>query len=115
MARAMLDGPAMRIRTLFLAGLASAPLFLGTPGFAEPTSGRRVVGQALSSTQAVLLDEESGEYRVVRIGDELNGARVVAIGAEDVVLVHGGTKELLKLAADPRPRAKVMMEPLVIN
>ena len=106
----------MRIRTFVLVGLASlAPLGVSLPSFAEPAPPRRVVGQALSSTQAILMDEESGEYRVVRIGDELNGARVVAIGAEDVVLIHGGTKELLRLAPDPRPRAKVVMEPLVIN
>jgi type II secretory pathway component PulC len=105
----------MRIRTFALVGLAAlAPL--GLPAFAEPApGGRRVIGQALSNTQAVLMDEESGEYRVVRLGDTLNGARVVAIGAEDVVLIHGGTQELLKLAPDPRPRVKVLMEPMVIN
>ncbi len=106
----------MRIRTLVLAGIATlGPLAFSLPSFAEPTPLKHVVGQALSATQAVLLDEDTGEYRIVRMGDEVNGARVVAIGAEEVVLIQGGTKELLRLAPDPRPRPKVMMEPLVVN
>jgi type II secretory pathway component PulC len=106
----------MRIKTLALFGLATfAPLGLGTSGFADPAPVRRVVGHSLSATQAVLFDEDSGEYRVVRLGDELNGSRVVAIGAEDVILIRGGTQETIKLAPDPRPRARVIMEPLVIN
>ena len=95
--------------SLFTAGMTPA-----NDAHAEPPPSRRVVGLTLSSTQAVLLDEETGEYRIVRIGDEVNGGRVVAIGAEDVVLVHGGTKELLSLAADSRPRPKTL-EPMVIS
>src|SRR5262245_34023912 len=101
MACPMLQSGAMRARSFFLTGLVA---FVPFAGFADSSAPRRVVGQALSGTQVVLLDDDSGEYRVVRLGDELNGGQVVSIGHDGIVLIHGGTKEILHLAPDPRPR-----------
>ena len=65
----------------------------------------RLVGVILSSSQALLWDEVKGEYLLKRMGDDLNGARIVGMDQDRVTLERDGAREVLNLVAAPTSKS----------
>ena len=70
----------------------------GTPSGAGP-SGLRLLGVGLNgeSAHAVIEDPATSRQTLVRVGDELRGLRVSAIGWDEVTLTGDGARETLEL------------------
>jgi hypothetical protein len=63
----------------------------------------------LDTQQVMLWNESSGEYQLARVGDEVEGWRVIAVvpEAKRAVVLRRGTRDELYLAQMPRPNAPV--------
>ena len=64
----------------------------------------RLVGVILSSAQALLWDDERGEYVLHRVGDDAFGGRLVELDADHVVIERGEAREVMELTAPPQMR-----------
>ncbi len=53
---------------------------------------------------AIILDPAERKERLYRVGDSLDDAKIVEIRRDEVVLMHGGRKEVLKLFAKTSKR-----------
>ena len=73
---------------------------------AAPVAARpaRLVGVILSSAQALLWDEERGEYVLHRVGDDAFGGRLVELDADHIVIERGEAREVMEIAAPPQMR-----------
>ena len=71
------------------------------PAAARPA---RLVGVILSSAQALLWDDERGEYVLHRVGDDAFGGRLVELDADHVVVERGEAREVMELTAPPQMR-----------
>ena len=90
------------LATLPLSGLAqeAAP----APAAAPAPRVARLVGVILSSAQALLWDDERGEYVLHRVGDDAFGGRLVELDADHVVIERGEAREVMELTAPPQMR-----------
>jgi type II secretory pathway component PulC len=106
----------MRTKSRLIASLLAASLPVGS-AFADPpdpgapvASGAlraahfRVVGLMLSSSQVLLWDEESGAYALRQVGEPLDGARIVALESERILVERDGRRDVIELAAPPQVR-----------
>ena len=87
---------------------AVAALALAATGAAQagnPRSQVRLLGTVVSSdaTRSVAMVEAGGASRALRVGEDLDGATVVEIKSESVVLRRRGELETLALASVSRP------------
>jgi len=64
----------------------------------------RLVGVMLSSAQALLWDDERGEYVLHHVGDDALGGRLVELDADHVVIERGEAREVMELTAPPQMR-----------
>jgi hypothetical protein len=62
------------------------------------------VGVILSSAQALLWDEERGEYVLHKVGDDLPSGRIVELDADHLVLERGDARDVIEIAAPPQTR-----------
>jgi hypothetical protein len=92
-------GPALVANADELAA-APAPVAAAAPA-ARPA---RLVGVILSSAQALLWDDERGEYVLHRVGDDAFGGRLVELDADHVVIERGEAREVMELSAPPQMR-----------
>src|SRR5438270_4569129 len=92
-------GPALLANADELAA-APAPVAAAAPA-ARPA---RLVGVILSSAQALLWDDERGEYVLHRVGDDAFGGRLVELDADHVVIERGEAREVMELTAPPQMR-----------
>jgi hypothetical protein len=65
----------------------------------------------LSSAQALLWDEDRGEYVLHRVGDDLMGGRLVELDGDHVVIDRGETREVLEISAPPQTRVAGRRQP----
>jgi type II secretory pathway component PulC len=79
----------------------------------------KVVGVILSTSQALVWDEDKNEYALRRVGDELvDGARIVALESDHVVVDRDGVRAEVEIGGAPlkaptrRPRR---MAPVIIG
>jgi type II secretory pathway component PulC len=79
----------------------AAPAAAAAAPTARPT---RLVGVILSSAQALLWDDERGEYVLHRVGDDAFGGRLVELDADHVVIERGEVREVMELTAPPQMR-----------
>jgi hypothetical protein len=91
-----------------LLAAAVAALVLAATGAANagnPRSQVRLLGTVVSSdaTRSLAMVEAGGASRAVRVGEDLDGATVVEIRSESVVLRRRGEREILALALVSRP------------
>src|SRR2546423_9359128 len=82
------------------APVAAAPVAAATPA----ARAARLVGVILSSAQALLWDDERGEYVLHRVGDDAFGGRLVELDADHVVIERGEAREVMELTAPPQMR-----------
>jgi hypothetical protein len=73
------------------AGPGSTPLTINQP--VEPV----VRGIIMSNNPIAYIEDGSGPYRKVRIGDFLAGGRIIAITERSVVLIRNGIRVILRL------------------
>ena len=71
----------------------------------------RLVGVILSSAQALLWDEERGEYVIHKVGDDVLGGRLVELDADHVVVERGETREVMEISAPPQMRVAARRQP----
>lgn len=96
-----------------LAGLALAALLGAAPALAdtplEAYAPLKVVGIMPDTKQALVWDEAAGEYRVVKVGDTLEGWRVLDVSASTrhVTVAQDDMRDELVLTRMPRPNALV--------
>lgn len=64
----------------------------------------RLVGVILSTSQALLWDEETGEYQLRRVGDEILGGRIVALEEDMILLERGEEREEIGIMPPPQRR-----------
>src|SRR5689334_1608468 len=85
---------------------APAPAAAATAAAAPAPAARqpRLVGVILSSAQALLWDEDRGEYVLHRVGDDAFGGRLAELDADHVVIERGETREVLEITAPPQTR-----------
>jgi len=81
------------------APVAAAPAAAAAP--APAARQARLVGVILSSAQALLWDDERGEYVLHRVGDDAFGGRLVELDADHVVIERGEAREVMELTAPP--------------
>jgi type II secretory pathway component PulC len=79
------------------APVAAAPAPVAAP--AAPTA--RLVGVILSTSQALVWDGERGEYALKRVGEPLDGGRIVALQADRLVLERDGARMDVELGGAP--------------
>lgn len=79
---------------------AQEPRPAGDPAGAE--SRHRLVGVILSTSQALLWDDESGEYQLRRVGDELYGGQIVAMEEDVVIVERGEAREEIGISSPPQ-------------
>src|SRR4051812_24136135 len=84
-----------------VASSAAAPAATAAPAAARPA---RLVGVILSSAQALIWDEERGEYVIHRVGEDAFGGRLVELDADHVVIERGEAREVMELSAPPQMR-----------
>jgi type II secretory pathway component PulC len=102
----------MRFRLLVSLALVSLPLIVGAEELPQPappvanTAARpaRLVGVILSSAQALLWDEELGEYVIHKVGEAALGGRLVELDADHVVVERGEAREVIEISAPPQLR-----------
>jgi type II secretory pathway component PulC len=70
-----------------------------------------LVGVILSSAQALLWDDERGEYVLHRVGDDAFGGRLVELDADHVVIERGEAREVMELSAPPQMRVAGKRQP----
>lgn len=80
---------------------ADAPHEAAPQAASEAAGSSKLVGVILSTSQALLWDGTRGEYVIKRVGELVDGARIVALASDRVVLDREGTRETLALAAAP--------------
>jgi general secretion pathway protein C len=92
-------------RTLAAAVAAFALAATAAAHAGNPRSQVRVLGTVVSSdaTRSLAMVEAGGASRAVRVGQDLDGATVVEIRSESVVLRRRGELETLALASVSRP------------
>jgi hypothetical protein len=83
---------------------AAAPVAAAAPATAAAARPARLVGVILSSAQALLWDDERGEYVLHRVGDDAFGGRLVELDADHVVIERGEAREVMELSAPPQMR-----------
>lgn len=73
----------------------------------------RLVGVILSSAQALLWDDERGEYVLHKVGEEAFGGRLVELDADHVVLERGeaGERQVIEISAPPQMRVAARRTP----
>jgi len=71
---------------------------------AAPARAPRLVGVILSSAQALLWDEDRGEYVLHRVGDDAFGGRIAELDADHVVIERVEAREVLEMTAPPQMR-----------
>jgi hypothetical protein len=109
----MTGGMKTQIMALLLASLplgaalaaqpaAAAPATIATAAAGAPR--HRLVGVVLSSAQALLWDEEAGEYVLRRVGDDALGGRIVAMEEDHLVVARGEAMEEMPISAPPQRR-----------
>src|SRR5262245_25402693 len=101
-------------RTILVSLLAlSLPLaaHADDASLAAASRAPRLVVVILSSAQALLWDEERGEYVLHRVGDEALGGRLVELDADHVVVERGEAREVLEIAAPPQMRVAGKRQP----
>ncbi|MCS6914576.1 MAG: PDZ domain-containing protein [Myxococcales bacterium] len=64
----------------------------------------RLVGVILSTSQVLLWDEETGEYQLRRVGDEIMGGRIVALEEDMILLERGEEREEIGIMPPPQRR-----------
>jgi hypothetical protein len=109
MARAVLDWARMKrtlLASLFAFGFA-APAFAAEEAVSAPApvvaqARPRLVGVILSSAQALLWDDERGEYVIRKVGDDLPAGRIVELDADHVVLERGEQRDVVEISAPPQ-------------
>src|SRR4051812_23160326 len=79
-----------------VAAVAPAPVTTAAPRAA------RLVGVILSSAQALLWDEERGEYVIHKVGEDLLGGRLVELDADHIVIERGETRDVVEISAPPQ-------------
>lgn len=70
----------------------------------EAQARTRLVGVMLSTGQALVWDEDRGEYVITRMGDELEGGKLVGIELDHLVLERDGERQPIALQAPPNQR-----------
>jgi hypothetical protein len=107
----------MRFSLLASFLVLSLPLMAGgeeaAPSAATPTPPRpaRLVGVILSSAQALLWDEELGEYVIHKVGEAALGGRLVELDADHIVVERGEARELIEISAPPQLRVAGRRQP----
>jgi type II secretory pathway component PulC len=99
---------------------APAPALTAAPVATAAARPVRLVGVILSSAQALLWDDERGEYVLHRVGDDAFGGRLVELDADHVVIERGEAREVMELSAPPQmkvagKRAPKRMPAMVIS
>ncbi|MDB4965965.1 MAG: hypothetical protein JWN44_1654, partial [Myxococcales bacterium] len=88
---------------------ATAPL--APPVVAAAARAPRLVGVILSSAQALLWDEERGEYVIHKVGEDLLGGRLVELDADHIVIERGETRDVVEISAPPQMRVAGKRQP----
>jgi MSHA biogenesis protein MshK len=85
---------------------AAAPSSQGLPDPTRPPAGADVASVAVPQLQSVLVGQTAGERRIavidgesVRVGESFRGARVVRIADNEVELLRGRERQVLRLYA----------------
>ena len=81
------------------------------PVVAAAARPAQLVGVILSSAQALLWDDERGEYVLHRVGDDAFGGRLVELDADHVVIERGEAREVMELSAPPQMRVAGKRQP----
>ncbi len=74
---------------------------IAQPAIAQPASQAKLVGVILSTSQALVWDGERGEYALKRVGESVDGARIVALAADRLLVERDGAGMELPLDAAP--------------
>lgn len=91
---------------------AAAPAAAAAAGAAATGAHSiRLVGVILSSAQALLWDDELGEYVIHKVGDPALGGRLVELDADHVVVERGESREVIELSAPPQLRVVGRRQP----
>jgi type II secretory pathway component PulC len=84
---------------------APAPAPVVVPTTPTPAPARpRLIGVILTGAQALLWDEQRGEYALKKVGDELAGGRIIGLEMDRVIIESNGVREAIEMA--PAPGAK---------
>lgn len=123
----MTGGMKTQMLALLFASLPLGPVFAAenaaavSPGAAAASPGaaprHRLVGVVLSSAQALIWDEEAGEYVLRRVGDDALGGRIVAMEEDHLVVARGEAMEEMPISAPPQRRVsprKARKQPAVL-
>ncbi|MFI5288695.1 MAG: hypothetical protein ACHQ17_03560 [Polyangia bacterium] len=87
----------------FSMAYADPPVAVATPAVSPAP---KLVGVILSTSQALLWDGARGEYVIKRVGETVDGAQIVALGRDRLVLDRNGARETLALSAAPTTHAE---------
>jgi len=89
------------------APIAARDIFNGGAPAGAGTSGLRLLGVGLNgeAAHAVIEDPTTSKQTLVRVGDELRGLAVSAIGWDEVTLTGDGVRETIELVREPAKRA----------
>src|SRR5215831_8225937 len=99
-------GPFIAVLALLAAGTFAGVTRAQEVNDDEAYAPLRVVGIMSDTGQALMWDEVSGEYRLVKVGDTLQGWKVTEVAAKErrvSVLGQNGMRDDLALTRLPRP------------
>lgn len=107
----------MRVRAVGLAFLVSAGAAWADPSPLEAYAPLKVVGLMPDTSQALLWDEPAGEYKLAKVGDTLDGWKVLEISARDkrVTVGQDDIRDDLALTRLPRPNAMITYATKVVT
>ena len=91
--------------------LANADQTAAPAGATPVARPAHLVGVILSSAQALLWDDERGEYVLHRVGEDAFGGRLVELDADHVVIERGEAREVMELSAPPQMRVAAKRQP----
>lgn len=81
------------------------------PAASVPARAPRLVGVILSSAQALLWDEDLGEYVIHKVGEPALGGRLVELDSDHVVVERGEAREVIAISAPPQLRVAGRRQP----
>jgi len=104
--RATADAHALRPLEAY-APIAARDIFNTGALTTSGASGLRLLGVGLNgeSAHAVIEDPTTSKQTLVRVGDELRGLEVSAIGWDEVTLTGDGVRETIELVREPTRKA----------
>lgn len=91
---------------------APAPVLAPENPYDEPTllmayAPIRAVAVMLETGQTLLWDEKDNVYRLGRVGEEIHGWRIMAVEADQVIVVQAGVREELPLTPAPTVKKQI--------